>query len=206
MRNVLLRAVSSVFIIALGVGILYFDVVKNVFAVALFLGSVYELIQFKPVRKITVVYTLFVSLCCLNVLFLNKSFVFYTLVLAWAHDVGGYVFGKLLKGHKIAPSISPNKTWFGFMGSWIFILGVAFFQAGFKTFSKTEFALTFVWTAFALLGDLAESKVKRIYGVKDSGALIPGHGGVLDRFDSLYGLLFAFGLIEFGKWILAYLI
>ncbi len=105
----------------------------------------------------------------------------------WASDTFAYFTGSAIGSHKLCPSISPNKTVEGFMGSVVgttasvAALGSTFFQ-----FPMMEMAaLGFVISISATLGDLVESVFKRYTGIKDSGSLIPGHGGVLDRFDSV---------------------
>lgn len=100
-----------------------------------------------------------------------------------ATDVAGYFGGKAFGGPKLAPSISPRKTWSGAISGWASAALVGF---AFATF----FQVASVWAALAAsaasqLGDLAESWLKRRANVKDSSSLIPGHGGVLDRFDGL---------------------
>lgn len=110
-------------------------------------------------------------------------------VTVWLSDIGGYVFGRLIGGPKLAPRISPNKTWAGAIGA----IGLSAAGAVIATMSVEEIlpgAILFaiLLSVFAQGGDLFESWVKRRHGVKDSGAIIPGHGGVLDRVD---GLLFA---------------
>jgi phosphatidate cytidylyltransferase len=108
-----------------------------------------------------------------------------------ATDIGGYVFGKLYGKHKLAPSISPGKTIEGAAGSLSFSLGVAII---FALLLPTHETLTSaIWHALVLsvasqCGDLFESWIKRKAGVKDSGTILPGHGGILDRVD---GLVFA---------------
>ncbi|WJW79875.1 phosphatidate cytidylyltransferase [Bartonella sp. TP] len=115
--------------------------------------------------------------------------VFYLFAAVWGSDIGGYVGGKLIGGVKLAPSISPNKTWAGaFFGGFFAIIFVGLLGIFIKKLS-----FTFIWPAlllasFAQLGDLFESMIKRRFSVKDSGSILPGHGGVLDRVD---GLLFA---------------
>ncbi len=112
-------------------------------------------------------------------------------ILIWMADTAAYVFGSLLGKHKLAPEISPGKTWEGFLGSCVVTVGLAvglsyipFFQsAGLKVWHWIVVAL--LTEVFGLLGDLLESMFKRKAGVKDSGNIIPGHGGVLDRVDSI---------------------
>ncbi|WP_181275830.1 phosphatidate cytidylyltransferase [Brevibacterium oceani] len=104
-----------------------------------------------------------------------------------ASDTGGYVFGVLWGKHPIAPRISPKKSWEGYLGSVVFsaavatVLVVTLFDAPFWT------GLVFgvVIPAFATLGDFSESMIKRDLELKDMGTLLPGHGGVMDRLDSI---------------------
>ena len=104
-----------------------------------------------------------------------------------ATDVAGYFFGRSLGGPKFWPAISPKKTWSGTIGGWLVaaIAGAAF--AG-PTGAGFALVLISVLVSFASqMGDIAQSAVKRRAGVKDSSNLIPGHGGVFDRFDGLLG-------------------
>jgi len=105
----------------------------------------------------------------------------------WAMDTAAYAVGKTLGKRKLAPELSPKKTWEGFFAGCAAAFGVVFaFRAATPDALPLPRALA-VALAIAVLGqlsDLAESMVKRAVGVKDSGALLPGHGGVLDRFDS----------------------
>ncbi|MGI6452085.1 MAG: phosphatidate cytidylyltransferase [Syntrophomonadaceae bacterium] len=109
-------------------------------------------------------------------------------VLTWASDTGGYLFGKAWGKHKMVPSLSPGKTWEGALGSVLLstFISLAFFH--FYAVDKYNLAyallLGIMASVIAQLGDLFMSGIKRFFGVKDSGKIIPGHGGVLDRFDS----------------------
>ena len=109
----------------------------------------------------------------------------WTLSLVWATDIGGYVAGRGIGGPKLAPRISPSKTWAGLAG------GVALASAWAALLharAGLPFALaaaTPVLAVLAQLGDLYESTLKRRAGVKDSGHILPGHGGVLDRLDGV---------------------
>lgn len=112
-------------------------------------------------------------------------------VVTWFADIFAYVAGSILKGPKLWPQISPNKTWSGFVGGLVAATIGAVLVAYFAQ-------LKLIWPAAALVGflgglatmagDLWESMLKRRFGVKDSGDIIPGHGGLLDRVD---GLMFA---------------
>lgn len=112
----------------------------------------------------------------------------YVMILVWGADSGAYMFGKLFGKHKLAPKVSPGKTWQGFIGglftaaviSWIY--GVV---VNLEVAPSTLLICSVVAALASVLGDLTESMFKREAGIKDSGNLIPGHGGILDRIDSL---------------------
>ena len=107
-----------------------------------------------------------------------------TVVLA---DVGGYVVGKLFGRHKLAPTISPGKTWQGLMGGLLFqLLLIAALKISLPDTDLFKLALLIIPVGLiSVVGDLFESMIKRQRGVKDSSALLPGHGGVLDRLDGV---------------------
>jgi len=116
----------------------------------------------------------------------NARLLFFMVVIVQLSDVLQYVWGKLAGRHKIAPVISPSKTWEGFVGGVLSatILGGALWWATpFKVWQAT--AMAFVITMMGFLGGLTMSAIKRDRGVKDWGAAIEGHGGVLDRIDSI---------------------
>ena len=108
------------------------------------------------------------------------------LLIVWATDTGALVVGKLVGGPRIAPRLSPNKTWAGTIGgSVIAALVFAFYLDNLLGGSVLPALIFgFVFSFAAHLGDLGESMMKRRFGVKNSGSIIPGHGGVLDRIDS----------------------
>jgi phosphatidate cytidylyltransferase len=124
----------------------------------------------------------------------------FAFVLVWAADIGAYFTGQALGRHKLAPEVSPGKTWEGVLGGLAWSLAVAG-VAGAWLFGLQGAA---AWLAFLLLctavvllsivGDLGESLLKRQAGTKDSGTLLPGHGGMLDRIDSLLAALPALAL------------
>lgn len=109
-------------------------------------------------------------------------------LLTWSTDVGGYIFGKLWGKRKLTAELSPNKTWEGSFGGIILTLVVLLLFNYFYEIETSSFAyllvLAFSASIAAQFGDLFVSAVKRFCGVKDAGKIIPGHGGVLDRFDS----------------------
>lgn len=117
----------------------------------------------------------------------------YAILVTFASDTAAYAIGTLIGRHKLAPTISPSKTWEGTIGG---IIGAATVSAAFAVFIEldalpltTAIALGAVLSVLGQLGDLAESWLKRKADVKDSGNLLPGHGGILDRLDSLLPIL-----------------
>jgi phosphatidate cytidylyltransferase len=121
---------------------------------------------------------------------LGAMAVIYLFAVAWTTDTASYGAGRLVGGPKLAPRISPQKTWSGFIAGALMpaLVGLAFAVA-LKSSSVVKLALVSVALALACqIGDLAESWVKRRFGAKDMSQLIPGHGGLLDRVD---GFLFA---------------
>lgn len=122
----------------------------------------------------------------------GRTVLLYAIGLVIVTDSLGYLVGKALGGPKFWPRVSPKKTWSGIVGGWA---GVAVFAAWAHQFMPPEFVRYwfFITASVALsfasqLGDMIESALKRRMGVKDSSGIIPGHGGVLDRFDALLAL------------------
>lgn len=108
------------------------------------------------------------------------------LLLVWTNDTGAYLFGRAFGKHKLFERISPKKTWEGTIGGGIFAVLVAWgLSFVIQDFTLRQWlALSIVAAIGSNLGDLVESMLKRSVGVKDSGTLLPGHGGLLDRFDA----------------------
>jgi phosphatidate cytidylyltransferase len=114
-------------------------------------------------------------------------------MLVWAADTGAYFVGVRMGKHKMAPRISPNKSWEGFWGglagaSLVAVFAVKLLGLGWDDLPVLVF-LTIIAAMMSVAGDLFESLLKRHSGHKDSGRLIPGHGGMLDRLDSLLAAL-----------------
>lgn len=110
---------------------------------------------------------------------------FWALGLVWATDIGAFFAGRAIGGPKIAPAISPNKTWAGLMGGVLAALLLGWVLMRFAGLPATLAMLSPVLAVAAQVGDFYESWLKRQAGVKDSGRLLPGHGGVLDRLDGV---------------------
>ena len=126
------------------------------------------------------------SVLAFNGLTYDYRRVFGLLLLVWASDIGAYAAGKSWGKHKLAPSISPGKTWEGALGGFLLTLGVGA-ALGYLLPDlplAARLVVAGVVAVFGPLGDLAESMLKRSVDVKDSGRILPGHGGLLDRFDA----------------------
>lgn len=151
-------------------------------------------------------YIILSSITFMQLLVLNGALTI--ILVAMANDIGGYVAGRAFGGPKLAPTISPGKTWAGFWGSVVFVLMLPLlsyaFSYPFNIFCLLSGAMKplqslpymsaaanlIVYGLFATGGDLLQSWWKRYLGVKDSGAIFPGHGGLLDRLDSVLGVCF----------------
>lgn len=128
----------------------------------------------------------------------GKFLILYILLLVWSADIGAYGAGKILGTHKMIPRVSPGKSWEGALGGFILALLIAV-GAGCYVQPKSWcfwLILAAATTLSSIFGDLFISMLKRRCNLKDTGALIPGHGGILDRLDSLIAAapVFYFGL------------
>lgn len=141
------------------------------------------------------------ALCTMRFFIATKSDVVFLLLLIWAADSGAYFAGKYLGKTPLAPQLSPKKTWEGVKGAAAAVLIVVMIYGIYSHlawYRWLAFVLVYAVTlVFAIYGDLFESMLKRISGTKDSGGLLPGHGGLLDRLDSLFAAapVFAVGMV-----------
>lgn len=152
----------------------------------------------------------------MGLVFLSSAFISFNLIytqfgpvkmiflflMVWAADTGAYFCGKALGKRTLIKTVSPNKTWEGAVGGWVALMIVTFIF--YLCFLKQAPFAVFVFGCliflFALFGDLVESLQKRVVGLKDSGHVLPGHGGLLDRLDSLIATLpiYYLGLLCLG--------
>ena len=134
----------------------------------------------------------YIAIPCTAIIFISEQqngnkILIWLLLTVWAADTSAFFAGKLIGGPKLAPKISPNKTWSGFLSS----VSLSYFvglQSSTFLHPKSDFlliSLTMTLTIYAQIGDLVESWIKRKFSTKDSGRAIPGHGGVLDRVDGI---------------------
>lgn len=198
------RLLSSLILAPLVIAIIYYGgIVYQVFVGLLMAVAVYEFwfIARHEVKKTwgMTVFLFGAAYCAVALLALielradyGEIFTGLIFIGIWASDIGGYIFGKLIGGRKLCPSISPNKTWAGLIGALIFPF---FILDGYVALFTENLTLkeAYAWTLGASLiigllgqtGDLFISLLKRRVGLKDTGRLIPGHGGVLDRIDAM---------------------
>jgi phosphatidate cytidylyltransferase len=136
----------------------------------------------------------FFLLICLNQSVKYHPLLYFIFLLTFANDSGAYIAGSLWGKTKIAPTISPNKSWEGFVGGYllttlVLIVMITFFG---NRISPILIPIALGVSVFGTAGDFFESWLKRRAGIKNSGRLLPGHGGFLDRFDSILAVAFLF--------------
>lgn len=163
-----------------------------IFAIALMVRVVFSKNRFNfddaGVLTLTMLYIGFGFNMFVQARTVGLGMLMYLLLTVWSTDSGAYLVGRKIGKTKLAPQISPNKTWEGSIGGTIVavIVGIIFSVTGLIHYGILATILMTLFLSIAgQLGDLIESSLKRYYGVKDSGRILPGHGGILDRFDSL---------------------
>ena len=199
--EILKRIISSFILIPLCFYLIIEGAVLfNIFIITCFFLAVFEWFKLSKKMDIKIYGTLFIALSFYSLYKIRNEFGFeylYTLIIIIAcisTDIGGYVFGKILKGPKLT-KISPNKTYAGVAGGYLFsIFFIYLFSLNFNTIFDFEFTnelllYIFLISTVSQIGDLVISYFKRKSKLKDTGRIIPGHGGILDRID---GMLFVF--------------
>ena len=184
----------------LRIGILLLSTVALLFLVSF---SIYCLV-IKQADKITkfLICSLFIVIPCTLFLWLRETkeliILFWILSCVIATDIGAYVVGKIIGGAKLAPKISPNKTWSGLFGG---VTASAFTGLGFSVFWMEKHfkfvCLSLLIAIVAQMGDLLESHFKRKYSLKETSNIIPGHGGIMDRLDGHMAAVTFIALISF---------
>ena len=196
----LTKSVSAISSFVLGAALLfvlykYNHIYPTVLGISLAanLGLIYDLFYrerslLQDLPSIFNILYVILPLALLIQLYSNQNFgaiLISSLLLIWVSDISAYFVGKSTGRRKLFPKVSPGKTWEGFLGAGLTtIIFSYFFFSYFKIYSIQTWALIglAVWL-FGSIGDLVESKFKRKVGIKDSGTILPGHGGFLDRFD-----------------------
>lgn len=150
-------------------------------------------------RLAVVLTTVAIAITCTTLFVVRTRYgfdwVMWLVLVVVASDVGGYFVGKLVGGWKLIPAISPQKTWSGTLGGWALAAAVGAIAIRMGMSDLSLILISILIAIAAQIGDLFESVMKRRAGIKDSSNLIPGHGGLLDRFDGLMGASVAFGLV-----------
>lgn len=150
--------------------------------------------------------TVYIGLPCIALVWLRggepagRQVILWLMLTVWATDTGAYFFGRLIGGPKLAPRLSPKKTWAGLIGAALSAAIVGFVFPSFDAGAPSPPVLALIGALTAVVaqgGDLAKSSVKRRFGAKDSSHLIPGHGGLFDRVD---GLLAAGLVLALCQW------
>ncbi|MCB9957251.1 MAG: phosphatidate cytidylyltransferase [Rhodospirillaceae bacterium] len=129
---------------------------------------------------------------------IGLTLVIWVLVVVWTTDIGAYASGRSIGGPRLWPAVSPRKTWAGFVGGLVLgaVGGLLVRRLAVGDVSPAVVAVAFAISLAAQAGDLLESGIKRRHGVKDTGGLLPGHGGVLDRLDGLFVAAPVFAMIH----------
>ena len=212
-RGLLLRVVSAAILAPLVLAAIWFGFpwidLLAALAAPIMVSEWIHLTRGRPVMRVVTFADSIAALLALLWLRHQPSFgretILWIMLCVWATDIGAYFLGSLAGGAKLAPSISPSKTWSGLVGGMCFAAvissacGLAFNAGETPVLAVTGVALAVV----AQAGDLFESAAKRRAGVKDSGWIIPGHGGILDRIDGLIAVLVAVGAVRLaigGEW------
>lgn len=220
MSNLVKRSISAIILAPLFLYLMYKGgLAFDILIIAAIVTAIFEWCRITLKSKKAVLWWLFgflyISFAGLVMLFLARlkvpvagfeSFpllLFVIIALVWINDIFGYLFGKTIGGPKLMPKVSPNKTWAGAIGGvvgcllFFFIMNYALsFGAGKISDKNFYIALTIhiLVPIISQIGDLFESWLKRRFGVKDSGNIIPGHGGILDRIDGLILVLDVAGI------------
>jgi phosphatidate cytidylyltransferase len=168
-----------------------FEPVWTGLAVLVGLGLLYLLVSRRLSLGWGFVYIAVPSFALLVLSWAWFELVFWLMLVTWATDIFAYFAGRSIGGPKLAPRISPNKTWAGLIGGMAGAALIGAAAAWWLDIGDPFFWLGAPMGLLAQIGDLYESRVKRKLGVKDSGSLIPGHGGVLDRLDGLLPVIVA---------------
>ena len=211
-KNEFIKRVLSALIMAPFVLFIIIEgsILFNFFILICFIITAYEWLQMSKFNNQKIIGLFFIIISFYTIFKIRNDFnqdYFHILLIAIicvSTDTGGYIFGKLLKGPKLT-KLSPNKTYAGVIGSFLLsiIISILFFKLTLKIYNFKFTEETFIFVLFVSLvsqiGDIIISYFKRLSKIKDTGNIIPGHGGILDRID---GMIFAypFSYLVFLNW------
>ena len=186
------------------------SILFNLFISICFIITAYEWLQMSKLNNQKIFGLFFIIISFYTIYKIRNDFnqdyfhIMLITIICISTDTGGYIFGKLLKGPKLT-KLSPNKTYAGVIGSFLLsiIITILFFELTSKihnyNFTEETFIFVLVVSSVSQMGDIIISYFKRLFKVKDTGNIIPGHGGILDRID---GMIFAypFSYLVFLNW------
>ena len=192
MKNETLKRILSSLIL---IPIVFFFIIKGSLFFIFFLGvfllfASYEWIKMSKnqFKFIGILYLLFSSYSALILRDRGVDLLFFVILICIFTDIGGYIFGKVLKGPKLT-KLSPNKTFAGMFGSYMFCFLLYIICLNFniidKNYQLNALIFIFLISSVSQLGDILISYFKRLSNIKDTGKIIPGHGGILDRIDGI---------------------
>ncbi len=189
MTNSINRAIFGIiYVVIMLAGSYYSNESRFILFFSLTLISVYEILKIRT-GKSKFLHVLYVSTIMIWYL-IELKIILFVFILTWIFDTSAYLIGTKYGKHKMIPNISPNKSWEGFIGGLIISVIISFvlFNLNFfsnETNSTILIIIGLILPFTATTGDLIVSQFKRRAGVKDTGTIIPGHGGILDRIDAL---------------------
>ncbi len=196
MKEFLFRIFTSIFLLsALYYSYINYNFFLTLLVIIIFMSLIeysqliFKIKKLKKKRSLYLFFGLIYSILASYIIIINldvsKNIIFYFIIICIATDIGGLFFGRIFKGKKLT-KISPNKTYSGFYGSFIFSFFVMYIFINNLTLNYISLTIfTFSVCLLSQFGDLFFSYIKRIAKVKDSGNLLPGHGGILDRVDGI---------------------
>ena len=189
MTNSLKRAIfGTIYIVVMWTGSYYSNESRFILFVSLTLISIFEILKIRS-GKSKVLHILYVC-TIMSWYLIELKILLFVFILTWIFDTFAYLIGTKYGKHKMIPKISPNKSWEGFTGGLIISVIISFVLFNLDFFSNGTNSIILIIIGFILpftatIGDLIISQFKRQAGVKDTGTIIPGHGGILDRIDAL---------------------
>ncbi len=196
------RIVSSIFILPISI----FFIIQEIYYFAIFFSILFIITSYEwykmtnnyLLRLCGIIFLLLSFLSTFNLRIVSLELFFFIIIICISTDIGGYIFGKIFKGPKLT-KISPNKTYSGAIGGLILSVLISYIFINFYTlknfylFPERIFLISILFiSVVSQLGDLIISFFKRISKIKNTGNIIPGHGGLLDRLD---GMIFVFPVI-----------